>query len=135
MKTKLSPQIMGRRDALAALLRKLRSIVRSGLPTQVVLTRLKGAFAEAGTLSRLVTIVPCPGCTATLPRLSFVVDKEMIGDFGVSDPQPAPMRRGCRRGRKTGNEVPKNPAPRTMAACAVAVFEIDDRELTAQGAD
>jgi hypothetical protein len=131
----VSPKMAARRNELAVLLRKLRSIFRSGLPADPLLDRLKCALAEAGSLGRLVTIVPLPGCTAAGPRLSFAIDKEMMNTPQGHDSQSAPVRRGCRRGRNSTRDFLRVYSPKSAGARVVAVLEIDDHEPIAQGAD
>ena len=81
---------------LAKLLRSLRAICRTGLPAGPLLERLRCALAEGGDLGRLITIVPRPGFTATTPRVSFTIHKQMIPISEGRAPQPAFLRRSRR---------------------------------------
>ena len=125
MKPMMSSQTIGTRNQLAVLLHSLRSICRSGLPAGPLLDQLKSALAEAGNLGRMITMVPRPGFSASVPKISFAIDRDMIFTPAACEPPAAPLRRGCRRGRYNTRDYLLGSAKSVKAA--VAVMEIDNQ--------
>jgi hypothetical protein len=126
MKPMMSSQTTGARNQLARLLHSLRCICRSGLPAGPLLDRLKSALVEAGKLGRMITIVPRPGFTVAVPKISFAIDKQIICIPDACEPRPALPRRGCRRGRYNARDYLRSDSPQSLES-AVAVMEIDNQ--------
>jgi hypothetical protein len=114
MRRVVSPRLAVRRNALAALLRRLRLIARNGPQGVPPLDRLTSAIADAGSVGRLVTIVlRRSGTAGGTVKVSFAINKGML-----SAPETHDHRAYSFFGMRDS-----------------WVFAIDDRESMAQGAD